>query len=120
MALDPSIVVASIGAVALVTQTWVASRHARQAKDTALHVSALSAETHAIVKGNGHGNVLAIVERIEAKVDSALSWQGAHDALHLRTHQAAEQAATSAHAAVELIHSPARRRSARVRVQPQS
>lgn len=41
-------------------------------------------KTHKTVKGNGHGNVTAIVERIEGKVDAALSWQGAHEAQHVR------------------------------------
>lgn len=92
MSVDPSIIVALIGGSTVLLGQWVATRHAKEARD--------------IVKGNGHGNVTAIVERIEAKVDSALDWQGAHDAMHRRTHAVAEQAATSASAAAELSALP--------------
>lgn len=47
-----------------------ANRHAREARD--------------IVRGNGHGDVTALSERIEAKLDDVLDWQGTHDARHRR------------------------------------
>ena len=92
MAVDPTVIVATIGGTALVLQSWVGSRHAREAKN--------------IVKGNGHGTVMAVVERIEAKVDSALDWQGSHEALHRRTLTLTEQAAVAAQSAAELSALP--------------
>lgn len=86
---DPSIVVALIGGGAMILAQWLTSRHAKEARN--------------IVKGNGHGNVTAIVERIESKVDSALAWQGQHDASHVRSLALSEQAATSAAASAELV-----------------
>lgn len=92
MVVDPTVIVAVIGGGTVLLQSWIGSRHSKAAKD--------------IVKGNGHGTVTAIVERIEAKVDSALDWQGQHDATHRRTHAVAEQAATAASAAAELSALP--------------
>lgn len=113
MVVDPTIIVATIGAVALVSQTWLGTRHSREAnihakaaKDTAAEVALIGAQTHAIVQGNGHGTVMAVVERTEAKVDAALSWLGKHEAHHAIMHAMTEQAATSASAAAELAALP--------------
>lgn len=69
-----------------------ASKHAKAAKATAAHVALVGVETRDIVRGNGHGTITALGERIEArlvaldgKVDDALSWQGRHEAQHRRT-----------------------------------
>lgn len=61
-----------------------ASKHARTAVDVAAESAKVGVETRDIVRGNGHGTVTALGERIEAKLDDVLAWQGRHEALHVR------------------------------------
>lgn len=44
----------------------------------------LTWRTQKIVRGNGHGNVSMMVERIHDDVQEVLRWQGEHDAIHTR------------------------------------
>ncbi len=96
---------------------WRAQVHAKTAVKTAAGVATVAAdaaaigvETRDIVRGNGHGTVTALGERIEAtlvsldaKVDAALAWQGHHAAEHTRTLAAANAAAVAANATSDLL-----------------